>query len=149
MNAAFGSVSTGGIGTPELDVPQTGGAPCAFVAIQPGGKMGGMTLSKFSLNTTGRKQGGEHEGIGGGVGVVESGVSAFDESAITNIVASKRVNLSTALHEFIVLFPFFLGVSIVTFFSHPYQTASRTCCSERHQPAYKSSGKSLDTVNRS
>jgi hypothetical protein len=64
MNTALGNVSAGGIGTPELDVTQTGGGPCAFVASQPGGNAGGVTLSKFSLHVTGNIQGGEHEGAG-------------------------------------------------------------------------------------
>jgi hypothetical protein len=64
MNAALGDVSAGGIGTPEFDVTHKGGGPCAFVAIQPGGTAGGVTLSKFSLHVTGSIQGGEHEGVG-------------------------------------------------------------------------------------
>jgi hypothetical protein len=49
MNAALGGVSTGGVGTPLLDVTQMGGGPSAFVANQSGGNAGGVTLSKFSL----------------------------------------------------------------------------------------------------
>jgi hypothetical protein len=49
MNAAFGGVSAGGIGTPESDVTQSGGGPWAFVAIQSGGSVGGVTPSKFSV----------------------------------------------------------------------------------------------------
>jgi hypothetical protein len=64
MNTALGNLSAGGIGMPELDVTQTGGGPCAFVASQPGGNAGGVTLSKFSLHVTGNIQGGEHEGVG-------------------------------------------------------------------------------------
>src|SRR3954452_7092854 len=59
MNAAVGGVSAAGIGTPELDVTHSGGGPCAFVACQSGGNAGGVTVSKFSLYTTGRRQGGE------------------------------------------------------------------------------------------
>src|SRR4029077_15260206 len=66
MNAALGSVSAGGIGTPEFDVTHIGGGPSAFVASQPAGNAGGVTLSKFSLNDTGSEQGGEHEGAGAG-----------------------------------------------------------------------------------
>ena len=51
MNAALGGESAGGIGTPEFDVTQSGGGPCAFVATQPGGSAGGVTLSKFSRNS--------------------------------------------------------------------------------------------------
>ena len=50
MNAALGGVSAGGIGTPELDVTQSGGGPSAFVANHPTGNAGGVTLSKFSLD---------------------------------------------------------------------------------------------------
>jgi hypothetical protein len=64
MKAALGGVSADGMGTPELDVPQSGGDPCAFVAIQPGGNAGGASPSKFSLSTNGIIQGGEHEGVG-------------------------------------------------------------------------------------
>ena len=46
-NAALGGVSAGGIGSPELDVTQSGGGPKALVANQSGGNMGGTTLSKF------------------------------------------------------------------------------------------------------
>ena len=66
INAALGKVSAGGTGTPEFDVTHKGGGPCAFVATQPGGSAGGVTLSKFSLHITGRRQGGEHEGVGTG-----------------------------------------------------------------------------------
>src|SRR4029453_5657534 len=49
MNAALGGVSAGGVGTPELDVTQSGGCPCAFVAVQSGGNAGGVMPSKFSV----------------------------------------------------------------------------------------------------
>jgi hypothetical protein len=67
MNVALGDVSAGGIGTPEFDVTQNGGDPNALVASQSAGNAGGVTLSKFSLNPTGIEQGGEHEGVAGGV----------------------------------------------------------------------------------
>jgi len=57
MNAALGGESAGGIGTPELDVPQSGADPCAFVAIQPGGNAGGVTLSKVSVVISSVQQG--------------------------------------------------------------------------------------------
>jgi len=41
--AAFGNVSAGGIGTPELEVTHCGGGPRAFVASQPCGNAGGTT----------------------------------------------------------------------------------------------------------
>jgi len=50
MNAAFGDVSAGGLGSPESDVTQTGGGPNAFVASQGNGNSGGITLSKFSVD---------------------------------------------------------------------------------------------------
>ena len=68
INAALGSVSAGGIGTPEFDVTHNGDGPWAFVAIQSGGNPGGVTLSKCSRNSTGSEHGGEHEGFGDGVG---------------------------------------------------------------------------------
>jgi len=66
MNAALGSVSAGGLGSPELDVTQSGGGPCTFVAIQPGGNVGGVTPSKFSPNSTGFQQ--QQSGHCGGTG---------------------------------------------------------------------------------
>jgi hypothetical protein len=51
MKAALGGVSAGGIGAPELDVIHSGGGPGAFVAVQPKGNAGGVTVSKFSLNS--------------------------------------------------------------------------------------------------
>lgn len=76
MNAALGGVSAEGMGTPELDVTQSGGGPWAFVATQSGGNAGGVTLSKFSFTTTGWKQGkGEHEGAGDGVAPTPAEIS--------------------------------------------------------------------------
>jgi hypothetical protein len=66
MNAALGGVSAGGVGIPLLDVTQSGGIPNALVANQSDGNAGGVTLSKFSSNTTGTLQG-PHEGEGSGV----------------------------------------------------------------------------------
>src|SRR4029079_2726430 len=63
MNAAFGNVSAGGLGTPELDVTHIGGGPWTFVATQPGGRIGGITPSKFSPNSTGFQQGGHWGGL--------------------------------------------------------------------------------------
>jgi hypothetical protein len=75
MNAALGGVSAGGLGTPAFEVTQSGGGPSVFVASQSEGNAGGVTLSKFSLNTTGRRQGGEHEGFGDGVGPTAAEIS--------------------------------------------------------------------------
>src|SRR6266478_87343 len=59
INAALGSVSATGVGTPEFDVTHSGDGPCAFVATQPAGSVGGVTLSKSSL-----KLGGHGIGMG-------------------------------------------------------------------------------------
>src|SRR5438552_2641844 len=59
--AAFGGVSAGGVGNPELDVcHNTPSGLIAFAAVQPGGSVGGVTPSKSWYRT--------HE-IGVGVGV--------------------------------------------------------------------------------
>ena len=50
INAALGSESATGVGTPEFDVTQSGARPCAFVATHSAGNAGGVTPSKFSLN---------------------------------------------------------------------------------------------------
>ena len=71
MNAELGGVSAEGMGTPELDVTQSGGGPKALVANQSDGNSGGVTLSKFSSNTTGKEQG-PHEGLGSGVAPMAS-----------------------------------------------------------------------------
>jgi hypothetical protein len=65
MNAAFGAVSAGGVGSPLLDVTQSGDGPKALVANQSDGNSGGVTLSKFSCKDTGKEQG-PHEGLGSG-----------------------------------------------------------------------------------
>jgi len=52
MKAALGSESATGVGTPEFDVTHSGAGPCAFIAAQPAGSAGGVTLSKFSLKGT-------------------------------------------------------------------------------------------------
>src|SRR5438094_4577810 len=64
MNAALGGVSAGGIGTPASDVTQSGGGPCAFVAIQPEGSAGGETLSKSSIIVSRNQQGKHGSGLG-------------------------------------------------------------------------------------
>ena len=46
MKAALGGVSADGIGTPEFDVPQSGGGPCAFVVIQSGGNGTGASAAQ-------------------------------------------------------------------------------------------------------
>ena len=61
IQAAFGGESAGGEGNPELDVcHNTPSGLIAFMAVQPGGNVGGVTLSKSWDR--------EHE-IGVGVGV--------------------------------------------------------------------------------
>jgi hypothetical protein len=62
----LGGVSAGGVGTPEFDVTHRGGGPCAFVAIQSGGSVGGVTPSKFSFNVSRVPQNG-HGGVGDGL----------------------------------------------------------------------------------
>ena len=49
--AALGIESAGGVGTPAFEVTQSGAGPLAFAAVHPAGSTGGMTPSKFSLNT--------------------------------------------------------------------------------------------------
>jgi len=50
-HAAFGGESAGGDGNPELDVcHNTPSGLIAFVAVQPGGRVGGVTPSKFWEN---------------------------------------------------------------------------------------------------
>ena len=66
INAAFGGVSAGGLGNPEFDVTHSGGGPCAFVATQFGGSVGGVTPSKFSVNVSRTPQNG-HGGVGDGL----------------------------------------------------------------------------------
>jgi len=66
INAAFGGVSAGGLGNPEFDVTHSGGGPCAFVATQFGGSVGGITPSKFSVNVSRTPQNG-HGGVGDGL----------------------------------------------------------------------------------
>src|SRR6266567_7992503 len=51
-NAALGDESADGDGSPELEVThKMPSGSIAFVAVQPGGKAGGVTPSKSSLNT--------------------------------------------------------------------------------------------------
>ena len=49
--AALGSESTGGVGVPAFEVTQSGAGPSAFAAVHPAGSAGGVTPSKFSLNS--------------------------------------------------------------------------------------------------
>src|SRR4029077_6765293 len=81
MKAALGDESAGGFGTPESDVTHIGGGPSAFVASQPGGNAGGVTLSKFSLNDTGSEHGGEHDGAGAGGSATRAKVSSRPQLA--------------------------------------------------------------------
>ena len=52
VKTEFGGLSATGVGTPEFEVTQNGNPPALTpcVAIQLGGRFGGVTLSKFSLN---------------------------------------------------------------------------------------------------
>ena len=68
VNAAFGGVSATGVGTPELEVTQNGKPPplTPCVAVQFGGRAGGVTPSKFSEISAGQ---GVAVGVAVGVGV--------------------------------------------------------------------------------
>jgi len=72
-------VSAGGVGTPELDVTQSGGGPCAFVASQSGGNPGGVTASK----SWGALYVNQHRGHGSGVGVGPSAATRLTRPAQT------------------------------------------------------------------
>ena len=66
-HAAFGGESAGGIGNPELDVSQDiPSGSITLPAIHPGGRSGGVTLSKLSNN---------EQAMGMGVGVGVEGVA--------------------------------------------------------------------------
>ena len=73
------------MGTPESDVTQSGGGPCALVASQSGGNAGGTTPSKFSKNIC-RSQ---HSGHGSGVGI---GPAAARTSTRSQPKSSGEVN---------------------------------------------------------
>ena len=47
--AAFGAEFAAGDGVPEFDVVQSGAAPVALAAVQPAGRAGAVTPSKFWL----------------------------------------------------------------------------------------------------
>ena len=79
MNAALGGESAGGIGTPELDVTQSGGGPCAFVATQSGGSAGGVTPSKFSIVVSQRTRRALH-------GNWRNGSKNIDSAPASNVV---------------------------------------------------------------
>lgn len=101
MNAAFGSVSAGGLGTPALDVTQSGGGPSAFVASQAGGKVGGATLSKFSLCVT-RPQHGGHRSrlwICASVGAI---VTPAEISNTNKMDFRNRADVSACFSPFII-----------------------------------------------
>src|SRR5450432_2068741 len=72
--AEFGEVSATGVGLPIFDVTQVGASPKAFIAVQPSGSAGGVTLSKFvklKSETVPKEHGGKlgaGEGVGVGVG---------------------------------------------------------------------------------
>ena len=69
ITAALGNVSAAGIGSPELDVTQSGGGPKAFVANQSKGNVGGTTSSKSSPRPTSWEQ---RPGHGVGLGVAQA-----------------------------------------------------------------------------
>ena len=86
MNAALGGVSAAGIGTPELEVTQSGGGPNAFVAIQSGGSAGGVRLSKFSFIAPWCQQGIHGRGVGVGPAVAKVLTSSLSFAAATDSV---------------------------------------------------------------
>ena len=90
MKVAFGSVSAGGIGTPESDVAQSGGGPCAFVASQSGGNAGGATASKFSLNVDRSQQPGHGSGVGVGPATANVSTSSPSPAAASDAVVAAR-----------------------------------------------------------
>ena len=90
MKVAFGSVSAGGIGTPESEVTHSGGGPCAFVAIQSGGKAGGATPSKFSLNVNRSQQPGHGSGVGVGPTTANILTSSLLAAAASDAVVAAR-----------------------------------------------------------
>jgi hypothetical protein len=96
MKAALGGVSADGMGTPEFDVPQSGGDPCAFIAIQPGGNAGGASPSKFSLSTNGIIQGGEHEGVGNGASAAQPTSSGEVSSPVRWPIAREELITAAA-----------------------------------------------------
>jgi hypothetical protein len=69
-------------------VTHSGGGPRAFVASQSGGNGGGIALSKFSLNTIGKEQGGEQEGAGIGVALTAVEMSTWSKPLFTGKVDS-------------------------------------------------------------
>jgi hypothetical protein len=104
INAAFGAESAGGAGKPEFEVTQRGGGPCRFVAIQSVGNLGGVTASKFSINTTGSRQGGEQEGVGTGVGVGVPSATAMPSAgllALTTAAIKKNTQSAARAPEIV------------------------------------------------
>ena len=90
MNAALGGVSAAGIGTPELEVTQSGGGPNAFVAIQSGGSAGGVRLSKFSFIVPWCQQGIHGRGVGVGPAAAKVLTSSLSVAAESDAVAATR-----------------------------------------------------------
>ena len=120
INAALGSVSAGGLGTPEFDVTQNGGGPSAFVASQSGGSAGGVTSSKFSVHSAGRIHGGEHEGVGTGVGV---GVGV----ACAGIAIAQSSTAGTIVKRAATIVVFIGRVRLCANGRVPFYSAARQC----------------------
>jgi hypothetical protein len=105
MKAALGPPSAGGIGTPEFEVTQSGGGPNEFVAIQPGGNVGGVWLSKRSVTTTGFQQPkGPHEGVGTGPWTARPTSKGKFRSTVRGAIAFEEVitaatNANTAVAQ--------------------------------------------------
>jgi hypothetical protein len=98
---ALGGESAGGIGTPEFELTHSGGGPCAFVAIQSGGKAGGVTASKFSLNVDRSQHPGHGSGVGVGPATVGFSTPLKEPSTDANwawpIESDERITLTTAM----------------------------------------------------
>jgi hypothetical protein len=97
MKAALGPPSAGGIGTPEFEVTQSGGGPNEFVAIQPGGNVGGVWLSKLSVTTIGFQQPkGPHEGVDTGPWTARPTSKGQFRSAVRGAIAFEEVITAAA-----------------------------------------------------
>ena len=116
IEAALGSESATGVGTPALEVTQSGAGPDAFNAVQSAGSAGGITLSKFSLNRPAH---------GVGVGVVVGATVAV----AVGVGLGVRVGVGVG-----VIVP--LGVGVGVGVGHgPTQTAKLVIVSTRHPAA--------------
>jgi hypothetical protein len=77
----LGNVSAGGIGSPELDVTQSGGGPKTLVANQSEGNVGGTTSSKSSPRPASWEQRPRH---GVGLGVAQAAGLSNEPDALSS-----------------------------------------------------------------